>query len=205
MLYSGLVKTQYTRNVARRAVLLAALGMLSAVSYAGTFTFTAGTWSNLTGTAATTPTLYQTSVPASGLGGSLSVSVTSSGTQTLQGTLGFTVAWSASTTGEAAPANVLVTFKRNGTPTIDGNGVAQILQGTTPLLTLDSTLLILSGVTAYLPDATVTVPLTLQSDGTYKATGSLTSDLISVTYNSQSSVLTNCSESFTVGSMEAAS
>lgn len=132
------------------------------------------------------------------------MSASSTGTVTLKGTWGFTISWTPATTGEVAPNNIVVVLKKTGTPTVDGNGVAQILDGTTQLLNVDSTSLILSGISAYLPEVTTTIPLTLQADGTYKAIGSVTSDLISVTYNSQTSVVTSCTESFTLSSMDVA-
>lgn len=174
-------------------------------AHAGNLTFVSGSWSNLSGTAASTPALYVTSVTPNGVSASLSVSAPSSGTNTIQGTWSFTVNWSPSTTGETPPANVSVLLKKSGTPTVDGNGVAQILQGTTQLLNVDATCLFLSGITAYLPDVTLSFPLTLQSDGTYKATGSVSSDLISATYNSLTTTVSSCRETLTLGSMDGVS
>ena len=59
---------------------------LAAFSLAGDFSFSPGSWSSLTGTAANAPSLIETTSQSGHLSGSLSLKATAAGTQTLGGT-----------------------------------------------------------------------------------------------------------------------
>ena len=194
-----------TRNVARKAGALLAFITFSALSHAGSFTFTPGSWTNTTQTGAPSGCTITTKSDASTIAASLEITANPAGAYTVQSTWSFTATWVADSKDEVPPSSVQITLWRGGTPTVSGSGVARITSGGTDVVSVDSTDNFLSGIAQYLPDVVVTVPLVEQSDGSYQASGSLPSDTLSVAYDAQGGTQTDCVESFSLSLLQGVS
>ncbi len=192
-------------RMALRAIAPVSALAICASAHAGTLAFQSGSWGSFTGTGAGTTSAYNYNADSGGLGPSLTLTSPASGDNfTLGGTYSFSVIWTPAT-GDTVPSSITVTFHRQGTLTVGSAGVAEILNGSTALLEMDATNNYLSGATSSLSDTSVTLgTLTLQSDGTYLASGSFTTDTLSTTYNTNVDTVTTCQEIFTVGDMETA-
>jgi hypothetical protein len=172
---------------------------------AGTFSYVPGTWGSFTGSGAGTATAYSSDPSPNSISPSLTLTSPLSGNSfNLGATYSFSIVWTPAT-GDTPPANVVVTFHRQGSLIADGTGVSTILNGATQLLEMDSTNNFLSGAATNLTDVSYSFPLVLQSNGTYKASGTFVSDSLSTTFNSSNSTVTSSQETFTLYGMEASS
>jgi len=182
--------------------LLASLGfagcLLSApaLGSAQSFYFNGGTWTGLSGTASGTRSAYTVNNDTGGLSPNLVLTSPASGDNwNLYGTFTYTVLWTGTGT---PPSDVDVQFGRQGCLTVAGNGTAEIESGSSPIYEMDSTNNFLSGAVASISTLDVISPLTLQPDGSYQSSGSLTSDTLVTDYNSAGGGVTSSQEYFTV-------
>jgi len=179
---------------------------------AGTFSYASNSWSNFTGSAASTPSLYVADlnqITSNGFtfnGSVPTLTLLSSSTSvnnTLGGTLSFTITWTPATPGETPPNNVIATFHRQATLAAQGAGMAELLNGSTPLIEMDSTNNYLTGITANLDsDVSVTLPLVANGDGTYHATGSITSDSLKSNFDTTGSTVTSTQEIYNLADLQ---
>jgi hypothetical protein len=171
-------------------------------SEAGTLTFNGGTWSGFTGTATT----YTVNNDAGGISPSLVLTSPSSGDNwTLGGTLSYSILWTPASVGDTPPANAIVDWNRSCILSAAGSGVGELLNGSTVLYEMDSTNNLLAGDAAILSDANVETAITLQSDGTYQALGTVTSDTLSTTYDTSTGTITSCQEFLSVANITGSS
>ncbi len=171
-------------------------------SRAGTFTYNPGSWTDFTGTGAGDPTSYIADPCNPGIWPDLTlISGNSSQNYTLGATYNYTVTWTPASDSDPVPTSVTVTFSSSSCVSAFGTGVATVTQGSSQINEMDSTNDWFAGYTTSLYQESVTIPVVLQSNGTYLASGSFTTDTLSATWNSGSGGGTSCEESFTVATM----
>ena len=180
--------------------------LLGPSAFAGTYAYNPGTWGSLTGSGSSDSTAYIEDASPTGIAPSLTETSPASGdAYTLGGTYSFSVVWTPAGSGDTAPPSVVVTFNKQATLSAFGTGVATVLSGSTTLLEMDSSNNLPAGNTSYISAVTVTIPLVAQSNGTYLANGTVTTDTLSTTYNSGTGGVTSCQEIFTLSDLEAGS
>ncbi|HLK16493.1 MAG TPA: hypothetical protein VKT78_16925 [Fimbriimonadaceae bacterium] len=201
-----LTSIRFVKFVARAASLLICTTALISAASAGTFSYTPGSWGSLTGSGASDSSAYSTSADSQGIAPSITLTSPASGDNyTLGGTFSYTITWTPASPSDTAPTYVTVSFHTAPSVSASGTGVATVTQGSTQLAEMDSTNNGTAGNSLYAADSWVNLSLVAQLDGTYKATGSLTSDTLSVTYNSGSGGTTSCTETFTLTDLEPSS
>jgi hypothetical protein len=182
---------------------VALLASLCGTAAAGTFSYSPGTWSSFTGSVAGTPSLYSSDPSTYGTAPSITLlSSNASPNNTLGGSFSYTVTWTSAGNGDTPPNNVVVTFNRQGILTVSGTGTASLVGGGTTYLEMDSTNNFLSGGTSCITTPiSYTLPLALQTNGTYLASGQVTSDQLATAFDTQGSTITSCQEFFSLSSM----
>jgi len=172
----------------------------------GTFFYNGASWGGFGGTAAGTTSAWTSNPGSNGVGLAASITLTSpaSGDNwTLYGTLSYTVLWIPASGTDIPPANADVYFNKQGCLTVAGTGVASITNGATTLAEMDDTNNYLSGATEYLSGYSVDVitAISLQPDGSYQASGSITTDTLTTDYDSSTHTTTIGQEYLTPGNI----
>lgn len=192
----------YSRASRRSFAALISLLILACMAKAGTFSTSGGTWSSFNGTGAAYPTLY--TATADKIFGNIELRSTASGQNyTLSATWSFIVTWTPSSGSDTPPTSADVKIGKCSVLTVAGNGFSQITSGATVLDSMSGSDADLSGMTTDLGSTTISVPLTLQPNGSYQGTCSVASDLLDARFNSSTSAITKCEEKLMVLKMEA--
>ena len=196
-----LLLTQKKRLIAS----LFSMCVLSVMANAGTFSYVPGTWGTFTGSGASNSAAYSSDPSSGSITPSLTLTSPASGdSYTLGATYSYSIVWTPAA-GDTPPTSVNVTFHRQGTQSAAGAGVAEILSGSTQLLEMDSTNNFLAGAASNLTDVTFSVPLVEQSNGTYLASGTFTTNTLSTTFDTSTMTITSSQETFTLYDIEAVS
>jgi hypothetical protein len=180
------------------------------LTYGGTYTWNAGSWGSFTGTGAGQPTAYTADDAIYGTSPGIVYGMTpsltlisgsSSQNYTLGATYSYSVTWTPDGPDDTPPDSVTMTFNKLFTLSAFGTGEAKITSGSTTLAEMDSTNDWTAGFSSSIAQAQFTSDFELQSDGTYLATGSFTTDSLSSTWNSGSGGTTFTQESFAVNNL----
>jgi hypothetical protein len=185
-----------------RLVTLTSSLAIGTLASAGTFDLTPGTWSNFSGTAASLTSLWETKSEVHGASIRLSA-LNVNEDHTLIGRWNFTIKWTPADSTAIAPASVVITLALLSTLTVAGDGLAKIIDPITNMVLdeVSSSDLDLSGCSTKLEDLSLTFPLVLQPDGTYKATGFIRCDRLRAHWNSLSPDVAVAEETFHVQDM----
>lgn len=168
----------------------------------GYFTYVPGSWSGFTGTGSGDSTAYVADPNSAANSPSLTLSSNnSSQNYTLGGTYSYSIVWTRLTSSDTPPSSVTVTIEKQCSLAAFGTGVATISQGTTQLAEMDDTNDYVTGGITFIAELSYNLPMVLQSNGTYLASGTLTTDTLSSTWNTGSGGNTSTQENFTFGSI----
>lgn len=183
-------------------VLCFGIVLLPALSSAGTFAWNSGSWVSVSGTGSGDASSYVADPSTNAFFPSLTLqSGTSSQNYNLSGTYNYSITWTPSSASDPVPNSVTVTFNVAGLLSAFGTGVASITQGTTQLYEMDSSNDVFAGYGTMLYQWSVSLPVVLQANGTYIASGSFSTDKLATTWNSGTGGTTSATEAIGLFSM----
>jgi len=172
----------------------------------GTFFYNGSTWSGIGGTASGYPSDYTANNDTIGVSPSLTLTSPGTGDNwNLYGSVTYDILWTPASPTDTPPADAEVSWYAQDLLTVAGNGSASITNSSGSLDLMNSTNDVTSGAVSNLYTFNTVAAISLQPDGTYQATGTISSDTLNTTYNSSGGGVSSAQEFLTVTNIQGGS